>query len=101
MEDTGITQGGGITAAQRFTAAVETAFATSLSRIRARSMMTGLVISLVFSGIALLGFLLFSAQFNQYATCMNAAGSVTSLQSACQTQLYNSVGSEVGVLGGS
>ncbi len=40
------------TAAQRFTGAVEAAFATSLSRIRARSMMTGLVISLVFSGVA-------------------------------------------------
>ncbi len=39
-------------AAARFTAAVESAFNTSLARIRARSLMTGLVISLVFIGVA-------------------------------------------------
>jgi hypothetical protein len=57
-------------------------------------------VSLLFSGLALAGFLLFSAQFSQYATCMNAAGPVAARQSACQTQLYNSVGSEVSVLRG-
>jgi ATP-binding cassette subfamily B protein len=37
---------------RRFDAAVETAYATSLKRIRARATMTALVISLVFGGIA-------------------------------------------------
>jgi hypothetical protein len=58
------------------------------------------VISIVISGFALAGFLLFSSQFTQYANCMDAAGSVAALQTACQTQLNNSVGNEVGVLGG-
>jgi hypothetical protein len=57
-------------------------------------------IGLLFGGFALAGFLLFSAQFTQYANCMNAAGSVATLQSACQTQLNNSVGNEIGILGG-
>jgi ATP-binding cassette subfamily B protein len=39
-------------AARRFTAAVETAFSASLSRIRARSLMTAMVIALVFSSVA-------------------------------------------------
>lgn len=57
-------------------------------------------IGLLFGGFALTGFLLFSAQFTQYANCMNAAGSVATLQTACQTQLNNAVGNEVGILGG-
>jgi ATP-binding cassette subfamily B protein len=40
-------------AADRFAAAIDTAFAASLARIRARAGMTALVISLVFSGVAL------------------------------------------------
>jgi len=58
------------------------------------------VIGVVFGGFALAGFLLFSSQFTQYANCMDAAGSVASQQTACQTQLNNAVGKEVGVLGG-
>jgi hypothetical protein len=56
-------------------------------------------IGFVCSGFALAGFLLFSAQFTQYANCMNAAGSVVAQQTACQTQLNNAVGKEIGVLG--
>ncbi len=39
-------------AGERFGAAVETAFSASLSRVRARALMTGLVITLVFGGVA-------------------------------------------------
>jgi uncharacterized membrane protein required for colicin V production len=58
------------------------------------------VIGIAISGFALAGLLLFSSQFTQYANCMNAAGSATSAQTACQTQLNNSVGKEIGVIGG-
>jgi hypothetical protein len=58
------------------------------------------VIGFVFGGFALAGLLLFSAQFTQYANCLNDAGSVAAQQSACQTQLNNSVGKEIGILGG-
>ena len=58
------------------------------------------VIAFVFSGFALAGLLLFSSQFAQYANCLNTAGSVSSAQTACQTQLDNSVGNEIGILGG-
>jgi ATP-binding cassette, subfamily B, bacterial len=41
-------------AGDRFSRSVETAFAASLARIRARTVMTGLVIALVFSGVAMI-----------------------------------------------
>ena len=53
------------------------------------------VIGLLFSGFALLGFLVFGAQIDQYATCMNAANTVAE-QQACQTQLNNSITNRVG-----
>jgi multisubunit Na+/H+ antiporter MnhB subunit len=57
------------------------------------------VIGLLFSGFALLGFLIFGAQLNQYATCMNGANT-TAEQQACQTQLDNSITSRIDVLSG-
>lgn len=57
------------------------------------------VIGFVFGGFALAGLLLFSTQFTQYANCLNDAGSVVAQQNACRTQLNNSVGKELGVLG--
>src|SRR6202008_156026 len=41
-------------AAERFGAAVEAAFATSLRRMRARAVMTALVIALVFGGVVMI-----------------------------------------------
>lgn len=58
-------------------------------------------IGFVFSGFALAGLLLFSSQFQQYANCLTDAGSVATQQNACQTQLNNSVGKEIGILGAS
>ena len=58
------------------------------------------VIALLFSGFALLGFLIFGAQIDQYATCMNQA-STAAEQQACQTQLDNAITSRIGALGGS
>jgi multisubunit Na+/H+ antiporter MnhB subunit len=57
------------------------------------------VIGLLFSGFALLGFLIFGAQLDQYVTCMNAANTVAE-QQACQTQLSNSITSRIGGLRG-
>jgi hypothetical protein len=57
-------------------------------------------IGVLLSGFALAGFLLFSAQFSRYASCVDAAGSAAAQQQACQTQLDNAVGSEIGLLGG-
>ena len=58
------------------------------------------VIGLLFSGFALLGFLVFGAQLDQYDTCMNAANTVAE-QQACQNQLQTSITSRIGALGGS
>lgn len=58
------------------------------------------LISIAISGFALAGLLLFSSQFTQYANCLNQAGSAASARAACETQLNNSVGNEIGVLGG-
>jgi len=58
------------------------------------------VLGLVLSGFALAAFLIFHTQLNQYANCMNGANTVAE-QQACQTQLNNSVGTEVNMLGGS
>jgi hypothetical protein len=56
------------------------------------------IIGFLFSGVALLTFLIFSAQFQQYYTCMNAATTSTE-QQACQTQLDNSITNVFGGLG--
>jgi hypothetical protein len=69
---------------------------------RPRAALPGVLLGLVgtvFSGIALIGFLVFWSQYMQYANCMNGASTVAT-QNACQTTFQNSVGSEVGVLGG-
>jgi ATP-binding cassette subfamily B protein len=53
--------------AARFGAAVETAFAASVDRIRARAFMTGLVMVLIFSGVGAILYLATSAVFVQHA----------------------------------
>jgi ABC-type amino acid transport system permease subunit len=55
-------------------------------------------IGCVFSGFVLIGFAMFWPQLTQYSDCLAGANTVAA-QQACQTQLSNSVGSEVGVLG--
>ena len=55
------------------------------------------VIGALFSGFALVGFLLFWSQYMQYANCMNGASTVA-LQNACQTQFNTSVGSRISLL---
>jgi Zn-dependent protease with chaperone function len=55
------------------------------------------VIGALFSGFALVGFLLFWSQYMQYANCMNGASTVAS-QNACQTQFNTSVGSRISLL---
>ncbi|HEX9041130.1 MAG TPA: hypothetical protein VF838_08885 [Trebonia sp.] len=70
---------------------------------RPRGAMVGAVlgvIGLLFSGLALLGFLIFGAQLDQYANCVNAANTVSE-QQACQHQLDNSITNRLGALGGS
>jgi hypothetical protein len=57
------------------------------------------VLGFVFSAFALAAFLIFHTQLDQYGTCMNGAITV-SQQQACQTQLNNSIGTEVNILGG-
>jgi hypothetical protein len=52
----------------------------------------------VFSAFVLAGFLMFWPQLTQYSSCLAGAGTVTA-QQACQTQLNNQVGNEIGVLG--
>jgi hypothetical protein len=56
------------------------------------------VIGCVFSAFVLAGFLMFWPQLTQYSNCMSGANTVAS-QQACQTQLNNQVGNEIGVLG--
>jgi multisubunit Na+/H+ antiporter MnhB subunit len=56
------------------------------------------LLGLLFSGFALLGFLIFGAQLSRYATCTDQANTVTE-QQACQHQLNNSIDSRIGVLG--
>ncbi len=53
-----------------------------------------------FAGFAAIGFLIFGAQFNQYANCLNAAGSSTAAQNACQTAFSNAVTARINHLGG-
>jgi peptidoglycan/LPS O-acetylase OafA/YrhL len=58
------------------------------------------VLGLVLSAFALAAFLIFHTQLDQYANCMN--GAITSAeQQSCQTQLNNSIGTEINILGGS
>jgi predicted PurR-regulated permease PerM len=57
------------------------------------------VVGFLFSGFVLAGFLMFWPQLTQYSNCLSGANTV-SAQQACQQQLNNSVGNEVGVLGG-
>jgi hypothetical protein len=67
---------------------------------RPRAAIAGVLLSAVgtlFSGIALIGFLMFWSQYMQYANCMNGAVTVAT-QNACQTQFQNTVGNEVSVL---
>jgi multisubunit Na+/H+ antiporter MnhB subunit len=58
------------------------------------------VIGLLWSAVALLGFLVFHAQLDQYNNCMNAAATATQ-QQACKSQLHNAIDSRVGAVGGS
>lgn len=53
----------------------------------------------LFSGFVLLGFVLFWPQLTQFSNCLSGANTVAA-QQACQHQLSNSVGGEVGVFGG-
>lgn len=57
-------------------------------------------IGTLFSGLALLGFLIFWSQLMQYANCMNAAASSTAAQNVCQTVFNNSVSAKIADLGG-
>jgi ABC-type amino acid transport system permease subunit len=57
------------------------------------------VVGFLFSAFVLAGFLMFWPQLTQYSNCLAGANTV-SAQQACQQQLNNSVGTEVGVLGG-
>ena len=52
-------------------------------------------LGLLFSGSALLGFLVFQTQIDQYVDCMNNT-STSSGQQACQHQLDTSVTSRLG-----
>ena len=68
---------------------------------RPRATIAAVVVSAVgtlFSGIALISFLVFWSQYMQYANCMNGAATVAT-QNACWTQLQKSVGNAVSVLG--
>jgi crotonobetainyl-CoA:carnitine CoA-transferase CaiB-like acyl-CoA transferase len=57
------------------------------------------VVGFLFSAFVLAGFLMFWPQLTQYSNCLSGANTV-SAQQACQQQLNNSVGNEIGVLGG-
>ena len=57
------------------------------------------VIGLLWSAVALLAFLIFHAQLDQYNSCMNAA-TTTAQQQACRNQLHNAIDSRIGVGGG-
>ena len=58
------------------------------------------VLGLIVSGFALVGFLVFGAQIDQYSSCMNQA-TTSSQQQACQTQLEHAIDSRVGINSGS
>jgi uncharacterized membrane protein YfcA len=71
---------------------------TRRPRAAVASLLLG-AIGALFSGVALIGFLMFWSQYMQYANCMNGATTV-SLQNACQTQFNNSVDSRITLLSG-
>jgi ABC-type amino acid transport system permease subunit len=56
-------------------------------------------VGLVFSAFVLVGFAMFWPQLMQYSNCLSGANTVAA-QQACQQQLNNSVGSQIGMLGG-
>lgn len=69
---------------------------------RPRGALAGVILgvfSLLFSGFALIGFLIFSAQFDHYDNCLRGANTVAE-QQACQTQLEHAVTNRIGALGG-
>lgn len=57
------------------------------------------IIGFLVSGVALIAFGMFWPQLTQYSNCLSSAGTI-SAQHACQQQLQNSVGNEVGLLDG-
>jgi multisubunit Na+/H+ antiporter MnhB subunit len=57
------------------------------------------IIGLLFSGLALIGFLIFGPQIDQYSSCMHSA-STNSEQQACQKQLDHAIDSKITSLGG-
>jgi hypothetical protein len=69
---------------------------------RPRASVAGVVlggVGTLFSGFALIGFLVFWSQFMQYANCMNGATTVAT-QNACQTVFNNSISAKITDLGG-
>jgi hypothetical protein len=69
---------------------------------RPRGATAGLVVGLLgvlFSGFALLGFLIFGAQIDQYSNCMNGASAVAA-QQACQDQLQHAINARITQLRG-
>jgi hypothetical protein len=69
---------------------------------RPRGAVAGVVlgsIGAVFSGFALVGFLMFWSQLMQYAHCTNGASTVAT-QNACQRQFDNSLNTEMALLSG-
>jgi len=57
------------------------------------------VVGLLFSVTVLAGFAMFWPQMTQYSNCLSAANTYAA-QQACRQQLNNSVGNQIGVLGG-
>jgi hypothetical protein len=57
------------------------------------------IIGLLFSGFALIGFLIFGTQIDQYSSCMHGAITVGE-QQACQNQLDHAIDSKISNLGG-
>jgi hypothetical protein len=69
---------------------------------RPRGAVVGTVLAVcgvLFSGCALGGFLIFSAQIDQYSNCMNGANT-TAEQQACQNQLNSAITNRINSLSG-
>jgi hypothetical protein len=56
-------------------------------------------VGLLFSVIVLAGFAMFWPQLTQYSNCLSGANTYA-VQQACQQQLSNSVGNQIGLFGG-